>query len=357
MDWLPVYRSKFSLHLEMPVNKTPQSNSLVQPLLSGKGSHTVQGSDTATKQQSGYSRDCVSFVAYDPAAHETKHQTTKECYQTSHLESYGPPLYTDKKLLKKPFIVAQKAIDSGFTHLPIHCVTDQGQTFAFGKSEAKSKYIEPKSTSQPQKVNKSGPYNPESAYTSNVGHIFSFGPSLESPFDKPPRPCNHLGPLIPNKRLAQRMDPDGFTRSEGPRILDILTNPPGYLSQRMLDHTKRSDPTRWISMNENGQSTSRYIHCKLSPIQGRLDLSNLPHSISHKQATGSTRNNRPFVELNETSSTNRFTTESSERYGVPKSNFKTRGYTCNGIVSSGFTSSNKYQYAVPTKTEVLLNSL
>eukprot|EP00842_Homolaphlyctis_polyrhiza_P005809 jgi/Hompol1/6229/HPOL_001340-RA len=309
------------------------------------------------KQQTGHSKNCLSFVEYDPKIDDVEHQKmgseailsltkcstavalgnhrfSKDTFKTSHSLSYKYPAKPSNAAFAKTEFVAQEILDSGFTRLPKHRVTDQGRHYELGISEMKQKFLPTEHILRDPAVDRSHIAESSSAYTS----------------DKPPS-----APLRPPqgeriKVFPVRLDHDGFTTSEKGNILASKTNPPGILPHRSLEHIKNSDPTRWIMMHDNGQSTSTYIHHELHPMEETMKLRREPIRIGPKQDAGSIRNNRSFWETKEPDPRGRFTTETSERFVAPKQTFESKTIAhCIGVNRSGFTSSNKYQYTFPVK--------
>ncbi|KAL5032227.1 hypothetical protein RTP6_000367 [Batrachochytrium dendrobatidis] len=346
VNWLPIYQSKFTLHLKTPEKHAAQSSFSPTDIAQPTQNH---GRKQIIKPGTGFSKNCSSYVEYDPAIDETQYQFSKEAHLTSHGQSYISPQNATKKS-SKPLYIAQDVIESGFTRLPKYNVTDQGQQYLTNQSEAKSKFTESAHVLHQPSADRSRILQSSSAFTTDVGHLHAFGHLVDSPFANVQTKQDQWRQK--SEKMGQyRMDPNGFTRSVGSRILDYKTNPLGIISKNSEDHIRKSDPARWMMMHETDQSTSNYVHCRLSPIKDAMTLKKLNESIGSKQDTGSIRNNRPFMGGNIQSTSNRFTTETSDQFTKPISNFKSDNFKCDSITQSGFTISNKYKYTMPIDSE------
>nr|KAJ3414406.1 hypothetical protein HK105_001784 [Polyrhizophydium stewartii] len=105
-----------------------------------------------------------------------------DAFKTSHSLSYKYPAKPNNDAFAKTEFVAQQILDSGFTRLPKHKVTDQGRRFDMGESEMKSKFLPSAHVLRDPTVDKSKLVASASAYTSDTGHIEAFGIETGSAF-------------------------------------------------------------------------------------------------------------------------------------------------------------------------------
>ncbi|KAJ3259795.1 hypothetical protein HK103_001686 [Boothiomyces macroporosus] len=299
LDSLPHLQSKFTLHL----NSKP------------KETHNRVSHDRIRKQQTGYSKNCVPYVAYDKEIDEKEQKYSEEAFITCHAAVYKPRAVQEDKFGKTEF-VTQEIRDSGFTTIPKYNVTSQGKNYEQPTSEMKDKFV-PAIHTKPAKFDKSKIKPSSSAYTSDVEHFKEFGDDTESPFEK--LEVKVLESKVSDIKYPNLMKSNGYTNSVRFGVVESDDGPEGVYTEDQLEHMLRNDPTKWMRIHANKKSTSRYgisntsrFHCDLSPMAKTLALRTQNIKIGAKEETGSIRNNRAYTETIN-SDPNLYTSETSEK--------------------------------------------
>ncbi|KAJ3000035.1 DEAH (Asp-Glu-Ala-His) box polypeptide 34 [Globomyces sp. JEL0801] len=325
-DWLPTLATKFNLHL----STKPLPEKLSDPL-----------PPKSRKQQTGYSKNCISFVQYDPEVDETDTKFSELAFITDYDSTYKTPKRPTSENFGKSEFVTQEILDSGFTTIPKFSVIEQGKNYEKPPSEMKSQFNR-KDCLKGSDFSKLNIAPCSSAFTNDVEHIHQFGFSNSSPFEKEPIKT------VPNtiSGYPTLMKADGYTNSVRQGLIASQPMPDLLLNEDIERKVMRSDPQRWLAAHDNGKSTSSQYHCDLQPMKKTLALHNPEVKVGNKQNTGSIRNNHPYKETFESNPTDRFLSESSDRFAPIKKDTSIR-VDCNMIPRSGFTLCNKFQYNYP----------
>ncbi|KAI8901950.1 hypothetical protein BC833DRAFT_617188 [Globomyces pollinis-pini] len=325
-DWLPTLATKFNLHL----STKPLPEKLSDPL-----------PPKSRKQQTGYSKNCISFVQYDPEVDETDTKFSELAFITDYDSTYKTPKRPTSENFGKSEFVTQEILDSGFTTIPKSSVIEQGKNYEKPPSEMKSQFNR-KDCLKGSDFSKLNIAPCSSAFTNDVEHIHQFGFSNSSPFEKEPIKT------VPNtiSGYPTLMKADGYTNSVRQGLIASQPMPDLLLNEDIERKVMRSDPQRWLAAHDNGKSTSSQYHCDLQPMKKTLALHNPEVKVGNKQNTGSIRNNHPYKETFESNPTDRFLSESSDRFAPIKKDTSIR-VDCNMIPRSGFTLCNKFQYNYP----------
>ncbi|KAJ3324093.1 hypothetical protein HDV06_000634 [Boothiomyces sp. JEL0866] len=320
LDSLPHLQSKFTLHLNSkPKEKQSKGNS-----------------DRVRKQETGFSKNCVPYVAYDKNIDEKEQKYSEEAFISTHAAVYKPRSEQEDKFGKTEF-VNQEIRDSGFTSVPKISITSQ-EIYEKTTSEMRDKYGVP-SRVKSAYFDKSKIKLSSSAYTSDIEHFKDFGAAKESPFDKPE--VKILESKVSDIKYPLLMKTNGYTNSVKYGMADTEKAPEGVYTDEQLEYMMSKDPTKWMRNHDNKKSTSSRFHCDLTPMARTLALQKQNIKIGAKEETGSIRNNRAFTEI-VNSDPKLYMSETSEKfvYSTPEN----RIANANLISRSGFTLCNKFDY-------------
>ncbi|KAI9091269.1 hypothetical protein DFS34DRAFT_635538 [Phlyctochytrium arcticum] len=286
------------------------------------------------KTGTGYSKNVVPYVEYDKQVDEGPEFNIPEPFGTTYGKFFVPPKETTAHAHDLSSLT-----DTGFTRMPPkYNITKDGSTFRDMHSTMKTSYDPERLVYKGSRFDRSCIAPSDSAYTTDRGHLESFGNGTDTDWIELPKKLP-IAERDWKDYNTTRMDEDGYTRSYHGNILSDNTNE----GKKCPEH----DPDSWTS-------TTRLVHRNLQPSSNKYLSGQIRDlKIGYKEPQGSVRNNPVYLGDPVLDPRIRFNTETCERYTAPHQTIIPPIPRLDGTSEkpTGFTRGNKFEYNLDVLNE------